>query len=147
MSTPAPDPAPFDPHAFPDDLVAAQRTAAELYAALHALQARLPWSREPHEGWPAETERGRERPGRPASPGWSQEEAAEFDRLLERLRAATAAVQTHAWWERCDREGIKGQALVAARMALKHAEGAVPARSVPAAEGAALEQDDVRPAA
>ncbi|MGW4087040.1 hypothetical protein ACWEGS_28810 [Streptomyces sp. NPDC004822] len=141
MSTPAPDPAPFDPHAFPDDLVAAQRTAAELYARLHALQARLPWSREPHDGWPAEPERGRERPGRPATPGWSETDAAEFDRLREELRAATAVVQTHGWWERCKQEGVQGAARVAARMALKHAEGAVPV------QGASLEQGDVRPAA
>ncbi|MDI3101962.1 hypothetical protein QJ054_33550 [Streptomyces sp. AN-3] len=126
MSTPAPDPAPFDPHAFPADLVAAQRQAAELYAALHALQATLPWSREPHDGWPEETERGREHPGRPASPGWPADAAAEFDRLREELRAATAVVQCHTWWERCVREGVKGADLVAARQALKHAEGAVP---------------------
>lgn len=126
MSTPTPEPAPFDPHAFPDDLLAAQRTAAELYAALHALQARLPWSREPHPGWPEETERGREHAGRPASPGWTDDEAAEFDRLMEELRAATALVQSHGWWGRCAQEGVTGPALVAARMALKRAEGAVP---------------------
>ncbi|MFE1206406.1 hypothetical protein ACFW5V_32485 [Streptomyces sp. NPDC058762] len=124
MSTPAPDT--FDPHAFPADLVAAQRQAAELYAALHALQATLPWSREPHPGWPDETERGRERPGRPASPGWTAEQAAEFDRLMEELRAATAAVQCHTWWERCADEGVKGADMVAARQELKYAEGAVP---------------------
>ncbi|OVZ99537.1 hypothetical protein B9W64_37735 [Streptomyces sp. CS159] len=132
MSTPAPAPAPedpsapFDPHAFPAALVAAQRQAAELYAALHALQATLPWSREPHPGWPDETERGRERPGRPASPGWPADAAAEFDRLLEELRAATAVVQCHKWWERCEAEGIRGADMVAARQALKRAEGAVP---------------------
>ncbi|WP_060880546.1 hypothetical protein, partial [Streptomyces scabiei] len=132
MSTPSPSVAPedsstpFDPHAFPADLVAAQRQAAELYAALHAHQATLPWSREPHPGWPDETERGRERPGRPASPGWADTEAAEFDRLLDELRAATAVVQCHMWWERCAREGIKGADLVGARQALRHATGAVP---------------------
>ncbi|MEU3521058.1 hypothetical protein ABZ770_38360 [Streptomyces sp. NPDC006654] len=49
MSTPTPSPeeTPFDPHAFPADLVAAQRELAEAYAALHTLQKRLPWSREP----------------------------------------------------------------------------------------------------
>ncbi|MDX2697264.1 hypothetical protein PV416_28150 [Streptomyces ipomoeae] len=41
----------------------------------------------------------------------------------------------HEWWETCDRRGIKGDALVAARMALKHADGAVPALS--------LRQEDV----
>ncbi|MFI9772223.1 hypothetical protein ACIHJG_35975 [Streptomyces sp. NPDC052415] len=122
----SPTPPPFDPHAFPADLVTAQRTAAELYAALDALQARLPWSREPHEGWPDETERGRESRGRPASLGWTAEEAAEFDRLLEELRTATATVQTHSWWGRCKAEGLEGPDLVKARQALKHAEGAVP---------------------
>ncbi|WP_435607078.1 hypothetical protein [Streptomyces ardesiacus] len=126
MSTPAPDSAPFDPHAFPADLLAAQRQAAELYAALRAHQATLPWSREPHDGWPEDTERGRKHSGRPASPGWTASEAAEFDRLLSELRTATAQVQCHPWWERCAAEGIKGEAMVAARQALKYADGAVP---------------------
>ncbi|MER7980455.1 hypothetical protein [Streptomyces sp. NPDC095817] len=47
-------------------------------------------------------------------------------------------MQCHAWWKRCDSEGITGEALVAARTALKHAEGAVPA---------ALQQADVETAA
>lgn len=80
--------------------------------------------------WPAESERGREHPGRPASPGWRDEEAAEYDGLFEALRKATAAVNRHEWWETCDRRGIKGGALVAARMALKHADGAVAALSL-----------------
>ncbi|MFC9280898.1 hypothetical protein [Streptomyces collinus] len=118
------EPPPFKPHDFPADLLAAQRTAAELYAALHALQARLPWSREPHPGWPEVTERGRERPGKEPSPGWPEDDAAEFDRLLEDLRAATAVVQCHPWWERCKKEGVTGAALVEARQKLKHAKGA-----------------------
>ncbi|MET9779232.1 hypothetical protein ABZ023_34150, partial [Streptomyces sp. NPDC006367] len=100
MSTPVSDSAPFDPHAFPADLVAAQRKAAELYAALRVFQETLPWSREPHPGFPQETERGRERPGRPATPGWTDAEAAEFDGLLGELRNATAKVQSHPWWGR-----------------------------------------------
>ncbi|GAA5070645.1 hypothetical protein [Streptomyces similanensis] len=127
MSTaPAPDPAPFDPHAFPADLVAAQRQAAELHAALHAHQTSLPWSREPHPGWPEVAERGREHPGRAASPGWTPQEATRFDQLLVALRDARAAVQGHPWWARCRAEGIEGADLVAARQALKHAPGAVP---------------------
>lgn len=35
-------------------------------------------------------------------------------------------MQCHPWWQRCTSEGIKGAALVAARMALKHADGAAP---------------------
>ncbi|MFG2435779.1 hypothetical protein [Streptomyces sp. NPDC048508] len=142
MTTPAPkdttEPAdaPFDPLAFPLDLLDTQLREATLYAELHALQAKLPWSREPHEGWPDDKER--KRAGRPATEGWSEEEAAAYDKLWGDLRAATAAVQGHAWWERCEKEGIKGGALVAARMALKHADGAVPA---------SLQQADVETAA
>jgi hypothetical protein len=126
MSTPATEPAPFDPHAFPPKLIEAQRKAAELYAALRAHQAVLPWSREPHPGWPEESERGKERSGRPASPGWTDQQAAKFDWLMKELREATAVVQTHAWWKRCTDEGIEGPAIVRARQALKHADGAVP---------------------
>jgi hypothetical protein len=126
MTTPAsaPEPAaaaPFDPLNFPDGLRTAQRAAAELYAALHAHQATLPWSREAHPGWPDEEERGRERRGRPATPGWTDEESAEYDRLFEKLREATAAVQCDPWWERCERKGVKGADLVDARQALKRA--------------------------
>ncbi|MFF4794514.1 hypothetical protein ACFY2M_33230 [Streptomyces sp. NPDC001276] len=54
--------------------VAAQHTEAELYADLHTFRKTLPWSREPHDGWPDEAERGRKRRGRPASPGWTPEQ-------------------------------------------------------------------------
>ncbi len=53
-------------------------------------------------------------------------EANEFDRLFDEPRTATARVQCHPWWERCAAEGIKGEAMVAARQALRYAEGAVP---------------------
>ena len=86
------EPAPFDPHDFPRDLRDAQRTAAELYLELHAYQKTLPWSCEPHPGWPDETERGKERRGRPETPGWTPEQTAEYERLFEALRKATAAV-------------------------------------------------------
>ncbi|GGQ39341.1 hypothetical protein ACH4NV_33485 [Streptomyces althioticus] len=109
MSTPAPDSTPFDPHAFPADLVATQRQAAELYAALRAHQATLHWPREPHDGWPEEMEQGKEHPDRPASPGWAEAKAAGFDRLLPELRTITAQVQCHLWWKRCAAEGIKGR--------------------------------------
>ncbi|MFF2101188.1 hypothetical protein [Streptomyces sp. NPDC058202] len=132
----APADAPFDPLAFPKDLLDAQLREATLYTELHALQAKLPWSREPHEGWAGDKERKRD--GRPATEGWSEEEATTYDKLWVDLRKATAAVPGHAWWERCEKEGIKGASLVAARMALKHAEGTVPAP---------LQQADVEAAA
>ncbi|MDQ1052023.1 hypothetical protein [Streptomyces sp. V4I2] len=116
----------FDPKDFPKDLREAQRLAAELYAQLRSYQETLPWSRVPHPGWPDETERGRERPGRPETAGWTDEQAATYDRLFDDLREATAAVQGHGWWKRCEQEGVTGADLVALRQSLKHAEGAVP---------------------
>ncbi|MER7980456.1 hypothetical protein [Streptomyces sp. NPDC095817] len=53
MATPAPEDtaapvdASFDPLSFPQDLLDAQLREATLYAELHALQAKLSWSREP----------------------------------------------------------------------------------------------------
>ncbi|MFE2534936.1 hypothetical protein [Streptomyces sp. NPDC059371] len=126
--------APFDPLAFPKDLLDAQRREATLYAELHAHQAPLPWSREPHEGWAGDPDQKRR--GRPSTDGWSKDQADTYDKLWEDLRKATAAVQSHTWWDRCESEGIKGAALVAARMALTHADGAIP-----------LQQADVETAA
>ncbi|MFG2512633.1 hypothetical protein [Streptomyces sp. NPDC048584] len=130
-TTPFPEPTsddeekkPFDPHDFPRDLRDAQREAAELYAELHALQKRLPWSREPHEGWPEVKERGQA--GREPSPGWKPYEAAAYDQLWERLRERTAAVTAHGWWKTCKEQGIQGPDLVTARQKLKSAKGAVP---------------------
>ncbi|WP_225626491.1 hypothetical protein [Streptomyces werraensis] len=127
MSTPAPDSTPFDPHAFPADLVATQRQAAELR------RPPRPPTRPPSPDPARHTTAGpknrsgaRKHPGRPASPGWAEAKAAEFDRLLPELRTTTAQVQCHLWWKRCAGEGIKGEAMVAARQALRYAEGAVP---------------------
>ncbi|GHH22360.1 hypothetical protein [Streptomyces lanatus] len=116
----------FNPRDFPQKLRDAQHRAAELYAELHALQARLPWSREPHDGWPEVTDRGREQAGREASPGWDPADAEAYDKLWEELREATAAVQTHGWWKTCRDHGVQGADLVAVRQALKTANGAVP---------------------
>lgn len=135
MSTPAPAPETsaaeeekFDPNNFPQDLRAAQLHAAKLYAELHAHQKTLPWSRDPHPGWPEEKERGREHPERPETPGWTDEQAAEYDRLFAALREATAAVQGHKHWKDSREHGVQGADMVALRQALKHAEGAVPLR-------------------
>ncbi|MGX1268015.1 hypothetical protein [Streptomyces phaeoluteigriseus] len=133
MSTPPPSPEQasaedqkFDPHDFPQNLRDAQRRAAELYAEIRAAQKRLPWPREPHEGWPEVTERGRERAGREASPGWPSADAAAYDRLRAELLEVTAYVHTHGWWKTCRDNGVQGADLVAARQALKTAKGAVP---------------------
>lgn len=134
MTTPASSPAPasdeerpFDPHDFPQKLRDAQLLAVKLYAELNALQARLPWSREPHDGWPEVKERGRTSEGREPSPGWKPHDAAAYDKLWKELREATAAVQAHDWWTTCREHGVQGADLVVARQALKQATGAVPA--------------------
>jgi hypothetical protein len=125
MSTP---PSPFDPHAFPKDLLDAQRQAAELHAEIQARQKRLPWSREPLPGWKAVEEHGRKRAGREDSPGWDPDDAKAYDKLREDLLEVTAFVTTHKWWKTCRNNGVEGPALVAARQALKRADGAVPLR-------------------
>ncbi|MFF9409827.1 hypothetical protein ACF1B0_30535 [Streptomyces anandii] len=142
-SAPAAEDKPFEPKDFPKDLLAAQRKLAELYAALHAHQARLPWSREADDGWPDEPERWHRR-GRPATTGWDAADAETYDRLWEDLRKAAEAVQVHEHWELCKQHSIEGADLVAVRQALKHAEGAVPA---PKKDVPALDQDDVERAA
>ncbi|MFJ8273785.1 hypothetical protein ACIQ8G_26485 [Streptomyces sp. NPDC094154] len=126
MSTPAPaaEDKPFDPKDFPKDLLAAQLKLAELYTALHAHQARLPWSREADEGWPEELERWHRR-GRPETTGWEATDAETYDQLWEDLRKAAATVQGHPHWDRCKAEGAD---MVAVRQALKHAQGVVPLR-------------------
>lgn len=116
----------FEPKDFPADLRAAQLGLAQLYAELHAHQKRLPWSREEHEGWPEITEHGRERDGRPKTLGWSPEDAETYDRLWKDLRKAAEAVQAHPHWQACEEHGVQGADLVDLRVALKHAEGAVP---------------------
>ncbi|MFJ9580692.1 hypothetical protein ACIRQF_30415 [Streptomyces sp. NPDC101191] len=145
MSTPAPaaEDQPFDPKEFPKDLLDAQLKLAELYAALHAHQAQLPWSREPDDGWPEEPERWHRR-GRPETTGWKAGDAETYDRLWEDLRKAAEAVQGHEHWKLCQKHGVEGFALVAARQALKHAEGAVPTCKK---DEPALDQDGVERAA
>ncbi|MFE1289696.1 hypothetical protein [Streptomyces sp. NPDC058751] len=114
-----PEPEPFDPLKFPKDLITAHLRLATLQAQLHAHQARLPWSREPHPGWEAIDERGRQHPGRSATEGWEPADAAEYDRLWAELREAAAAVSCHKHWAQCPDP-------VTARMKLKAAKGAAP---------------------
>ncbi|MGW0033021.1 hypothetical protein ACWDXD_24795 [Streptomyces sp. NPDC003314] len=129
-ATPAPEQAaaeqPFNPLDFPEDLRAARLRANALYAAQNALQARLPWSREPMPGWEPKTNTNTGEvtvPGREASPGWDPADAAEYDRIAEELREVTAVIQTHPWWSECRAHGVTGPAIVEARQALKSLEG------------------------
>ncbi|MFD4791311.1 hypothetical protein ACFWN1_30575 [Streptomyces sp. NPDC058459] len=122
MTTPTPETSPpFDPLAFPTRLRDAQRKAADLYAELHDYQRTLPWSREPHPGWDAVEERGKERSRRPATDGWTPEQIATYDILRSDLRDAAAPVNTHGWWSECKDAGAD---LVATRQALKRTPAA-----------------------
>ncbi|MGK5631044.1 hypothetical protein [Streptomyces sp. URMC 123] len=99
---------------FPDDLLAAQKELHQVTAELAELSARLPWSVEPMPGFSeGDGWRARERPD---SPGWTDEEKAEVDRLRERKLELSFAVSGHAFWKTLDTGAV-----VKARMALKHA--------------------------
>ena len=109
---------------FPADLIDAQLRLHRARAEHSTLCRTLPWSVEPMSGWP-----GVEHPhtgvvtgGREDSPGYTPEQAAEEKRLWDLVRELSIEVSTHAFWS--TREG---EALVAARMALKHHPDAVPA--------------------
>ena len=84
------------------------------------------------------------RRGRPETTGWESADAETYDKLWEELRKAAAAVQGHEHWRLCKQNGVEGSALVAARQALKHAEGAVP---TPKKDEPALDKDGVEQAA
>ncbi|GGY16844.1 hypothetical protein GCM10010358_80570 [Streptomyces minutiscleroticus] len=130
--------APFDPFDFPADLIAAQREAAELHAELHRFQATLPWSREPHDGWQAPEQSGGLRgygSSRPATGGWTPEQAATYDRLWQQWREKATEVHQHAHWKRCT--GTTGYE---ARQALKQLPEAQPVVPV---ETPGPTQDDV----
>ncbi|GGX67061.1 hypothetical protein [Streptomyces minutiscleroticus] len=130
--------APFDPFDFPADLIAAQREAAELHAELHRFQATLPWSREPHEGWEAPEQNGGpqgRRSARPATEGWTEEQAETYDTLWKRWRDKSTEVHMHAHWKRCT-----GAVAYEARQALKRLPEARPVVPVETAEPT---QDDV----
>ena len=134
----ATDTDPSNPFGFPPDLVEAQKASAEAFEALHRYQATLPWSREPHEGWeaPAPAHGGAlvgRQFSRPASPGWTPEQTAEYDRLWEACRTTSAAVSTHPHWET---EAVSGAAQFEARQALKRMPDALP-------EVAPVEQNDL----
>lgn len=102
---------------FPQDLLDAQVALLEARAAYEEYARALPWSAVPMPGWEAEKQlHTTYRSTRLASPGYTEEQAAEVKRLRARLVEISATVTVHPFWESVDRES-----LVAARMALKRA--------------------------
>ncbi|MFF9042855.1 hypothetical protein [Streptomyces parvulus] len=99
---------------FPSDLLAGQEELHQVRAELTALLKRLPWSVEPLDGFSDDT--GWRKIERPASPGWSEDEQAEVEKLRRRERELAVFVSTHRYWSE-----MTGPDQVDARSKLKHA--------------------------
>ncbi|MGA5078645.1 hypothetical protein ACPC37_13715 [Streptomyces griseoincarnatus] len=103
---------------FPSDLRAGQEELHQVRAELSALLKRLPWSVEPLDGF--SDDNGWRRVERPASPGWTEDEQAEVEKLRRREHELAVFVSTHRYWAE-----LTGSDRVYARSALKRAhEGA-----------------------
>ncbi|MEU0475665.1 hypothetical protein ACFW5S_05405 [Streptomyces olivaceus] len=97
---------------FPSDLLAGQEELHQVRAELSALLKRLPWSVEPLDGF--SDDNGWRKVERPASPGWSEDEQAEVEKLRQRERELAVFVSTHRYWSE-----TTGADQVQARSALK----------------------------
>ncbi|MER7625787.1 hypothetical protein [Streptomyces sp. NPDC126503] len=122
---------------FPDDLRDLQAELHRARAAYAALARTLPWSVEPHPGWPgtAHPHTGEITGGREPSPGYTPEQTAEEERLRRLVTDLSAAVSTHPYWNTLE----LGPARIAARMKLKHlpeVQADIQAQSVVVAEAA-----------
>ena len=98
---------------FPSDLLAGQEELHQVRAELLALLKRLPWSVEPLDGFSDDT--GWRKVERPASPGWTEDEQAEVEKLRQRERELAVFVSCHRFWDEVATENK-----VDARMRLKH---------------------------
>ncbi|MFF7853974.1 hypothetical protein [Streptomyces sp. NPDC007904] len=99
---------------FPSDLLAGQEELHQVRAELSALLKRLPWSVEPLDGF--SDDNGWRRIERPASPGWTEDEQAEVEKLRRREHELAVFVSTHRYWAE-----LTGPDRVHARSRLKHA--------------------------
>lgn len=99
---------------FPSDLLDAQEELHQVRAELSALLKRLPWSVEPLDGFSDDT--GWRKVERPASPGWTDDEQAEIEKLRRRERELAVFITTHRYWSE-----LTGPDCVKARSRLKHA--------------------------
>ena len=98
---------------FPSDLLAGQEELHQVRAELSALLRRLPWSVVPLDGF--SDDNGWRKIERPASPGWTEDEQAEVEKLRRREHELAVFVSGHRFWSQLD-----GAARVDARMKLKH---------------------------
>ena len=98
---------------FPSDLLAGQEELRQVRAELLDLLKRLPWSVEPLDGF-SDTG-GWRKVERPASPGWTDDEQAEVEKLRQRERELAVFVSGHRFWSE-----VTPPEKVDARMRLKH---------------------------
>ncbi|MDX3384393.1 hypothetical protein PV682_23425 [Streptomyces niveiscabiei] len=98
---------------FPSDLRAGQEELHQVRAELSALLKRLPWSVAPLDGF-SDTE-GWRPVERPASPGWTEDEQAEVEKLRRREHELVVFVTGHRFWAE-----VETGERVEARMRLKH---------------------------
>ncbi|MFF5531396.1 hypothetical protein ACFY71_02790 [Streptomyces cinerochromogenes] len=99
---------------FPSDLLAGQEELHQVRAELSALLKRLPWSVEPMDGFSDDT--GWRKVERPASPGWTEDEQAEVEKLRRREHELAVFVSTHRFWAE-----VPAADRMEARSRLKHA--------------------------
>jgi hypothetical protein len=104
---------------FPSDLLAGQEELHQIRAELLALLKRLPWSVEPLDGF--RDDDGWRRVERAASPGWTEDEQAEVEKLRCRERELAVFVSTHRYWG-----DVAAAERVDARMRLKRVGGGEP---------------------
>ncbi|CAM5615335.1 hypothetical protein ACWGKK_45300 [Streptomyces chartreusis] len=104
------------PYDFPSDLLAGQEELHQVRAELSALLKRLPWSVVPLDGF--SDDNGWRKVERPASPGWTEDEQAEVEKLRQREHELAVFVSGHRFWSE-----MAGSDRVDARTRLKHAHG------------------------
>jgi hypothetical protein len=102
---------------FPSDLLAGQEELHQVRAELSALLKRLPWSVAPLDGF--SDDNGWRKIERPASPGWTEDEQAEVEKLRRREHELAVFVTCHRFWTE-----FTSAERVDARMKLKHAREA-----------------------
>ncbi|MGW0880513.1 hypothetical protein [Streptomyces sp. NPDC002671] len=104
---------------FPSDLRAGQEELHQVRAELSALLKRLPWSVAPMDAFTDDT--SWRRVERPASPGWTEDEQAEVEKLRQREHELAVFVSGHRYWAE-----VAAADRVEARMRLKHAHEDLP---------------------
>ncbi|MGW4873690.1 hypothetical protein [Streptomyces chartreusis] len=104
------------PYDFPSDLLAGQEELHQVRAELSALLKRLPWSVVPLDGF--SDDNGWRKVERPASPGWTEDQQAEVEKLRQREHELAVFVSGHRFWSE-----MAGSDRVDARTKLKHAQG------------------------